>query len=310
MDIKNICILAGIILLIILDLKIIFTCIAKSYIRRNKEKLFGANEPLTQVSKDLGYDLCNKLPQYQDCIKKLGIDQRYECSSSIVSNASNNAVKYLIKYSNITNSKECLEDIDFCINYMELLNELCANMKKLQANMEMQLPVIIRLFTKKEKLPYTICSVNYEIAKIKRPEFCFSYVSPAGRSGRSYTIKATPELLKNVRAEIGYKLSKIEDLDMKAMSQALNFGKSVSDNGWGMFTTFLKYKLEEQGKKLVKVGRFFASSQTCSVCGYKNMKTKNLALRAWDCPQCGTHHDRDVNAAINIRNEGMRLVIA
>ena len=210
MDIKNICILAGIILLIILDLKIIFTCIAKSYIRRNKEKLFGANEPLTQVSKDLGYDLCNKLPQYQDCIKKLGIDQRYECSSSIVSNASNNAVKYLIKYSNITNSKECLEDIDFCINYMELLNELCANMKKLQANMEMQLPVIIRLFTKKEKLPYTICSVNYEIAKIKRPEFCFSYVSPAGRSGRSYTIKATLELLKNVRAEIGYKLSKTE----------------------------------------------------------------------------------------------------
>ena len=210
MDIKNICMLAGIILLIRLDLKIIFTCIAKSYIRRNKEKLFGANEPLTQVSKDLGYDLCNKLPQYQDCIKKLGIDQRYECSSSIVSNASNNAVKYLIKYSNITNSKECLEDIDFCINYMELLNELCANMKKLQANMEMQLPVIIRLFTKKEKLPYTICSVNYEIAKIKRPEFCFSYVSPAGRSGRSCTIKATPELLKNVWAEIGYKLSKTE----------------------------------------------------------------------------------------------------
>ena len=102
----------------------------------------------------------------------------------------------------------------------------------------------------------------------------------------------------------------IEDLDMKAMSQSLNFGKSVSDNGWGMFTTFLKYKLEKQGKKLVKVDRFFASSQTCSVCGYKNAKTKNLALREWDCPQCRTHHDRDVNAAINIRNEGMRLVIA
>ena len=77
-----------------------------------------------------------------------------------------------------------------------------------------------------------------------------------------------------------------------------------------MFTTFLKYKLEEQGKKLVKVDRFFASSQTCSVDGYKNAKTKNLALREWDCPQCGTHHDRDVNAAINIRNEGLRLVNA
>ena len=97
---------------------------------------------------------------------------------------------------------------------------------------------------------------------------------------------------------------------MKAMSRSLNFGKSVSDNGWGMFTIFLRYKLEEQGKKLVKVDRFFASSQTCSVYGYKNAKTKNLAIREWDCPQCGTHHDRDVNAAVNIRNEGMRLVVA
>ncbi len=68
----------------------------------------------------------------------------------------------------------------------------------------------------------------------------------------------------------------IEDLDMKAMSRSLKFGKSVSDNGWGMFTTFLRYKLEEQGKKLVRVGRFFASSQTCSVCGYKMQKQKIL----------------------------------
>ena len=102
----------------------------------------------------------------------------------------------------------------------------------------------------------------------------------------------------------------IESLDMKAMSQSLHFGKSVSDNGWGMFTTFLKYKLEEQGKRLVKVDKFFASSQLCNVCGYKNSETKNLSVRVWDCPECGTHHDRDVNAAINIRNEGMRLAFA
>ena len=94
------------------------------------------------------------------------------------------------------------------------------------------------------------------------------------------------------------------------MSQALHFGKSVSDNGWGMFVTFLQYKLEEMGKKLVKVDKFFASSQTCHVCGYKNIKTKNLSVRVWDCPECGTHHGRDVNAAINIKNEGMRIVNA
>lgn len=102
----------------------------------------------------------------------------------------------------------------------------------------------------------------------------------------------------------------IENLDMKAMSQALNFGKSVSDNGWGMFIKFLQYKLEEKGKRLIKVDKFFASSQICSVCGYKNSETKNLSIRAWDCPKCGTHHDRDINAAINIKNEGMRLVFA
>lgn len=102
----------------------------------------------------------------------------------------------------------------------------------------------------------------------------------------------------------------IEDLDMKAMSQSLHFGKSVSDNGWGMFTAFLQYKLEEKGKRLIKVDKFFASSQICSVCGYKNSETKNLGIRAWDCPECGTHHDRDINAAINIKNEGMRLVFA
>ena len=100
----------------------------------------------------------------------------------------------------------------------------------------------------------------------------------------------------------------IEDLDMKSMSQSLRFGKPISDNGWGMFTVFLKYKLEEQGKRLIKVDKFFASSQICSRCGYKNPDTKDLAVRAWDCPACGTHHDRDVNAAINIKNEGMRLV--
>jgi len=102
----------------------------------------------------------------------------------------------------------------------------------------------------------------------------------------------------------------IESLDMKAMSQSLHFGKSISDNGWGMFTTFLKYKLEDMGKQLVKVDKWFASSQTCHVCGYKNTVTKNMNIRAWDCPNCGTHHDRDENAAINIRDEGMRLVLA
>ena len=99
-------------------------------------------------------------------------------------------------------------------------------------------------------------------------------------------------------------------LNMQAMSQSLNFGKSVSDNGWGMFTVFLKYKLEELGKKLIQIDKFFASSQICSACGYKNSETKDLSVREWICPCCQTHHNRDINAAVNIRNEGMRIALA
>ena len=106
-----------------------------------------------------------------------------------------------------------------------------------------------------------------------------------------------------------YDLVGVEDLNMKAMSQALNFGKSVADNSWGMFRTLLKYKLEEQGKHFVTVDKFFPSSKLCSVCGYKNAEL-TLSVREWTCPDCGANHDRDINAAINIKNEAVRIVTA
>lgn len=102
----------------------------------------------------------------------------------------------------------------------------------------------------------------------------------------------------------------IEDLDMQGMSQALNFGKSVADNGWGMFTNMLAYKLAWVGKTLVKIDKFYPSSQLCNCCGYQNSVTKDLSIREWKCPNCGTSHNRDHNAAINIMNEGRRLVTA
>jgi len=99
----------------------------------------------------------------------------------------------------------------------------------------------------------------------------------------------------------------IEDLNMKAMSQCLNFGKSVGDNAWGMFTTFVKYKLENEGKLLVKINKWFPSSKTCHYCGELN-KELQLSDREWTCNFCGCTIDRDYNAAKNIRDEGLRLL--
>jgi len=126
------------------------------------------------------------------------------------------------------------------------------------------------------------------------------------------------EKIANQRKDFLHKLSHqitndydgvcIEDLNMRAMGQCLNLGKSVADNGWGMFTTFLLYKLFDQGKPLIKIDKWFPSSKMCSECGLIN-DNLILADREWAC-ECGTHHDRDWNAAINIRREGINIFCA
>ena len=100
----------------------------------------------------------------------------------------------------------------------------------------------------------------------------------------------------------------IEDLDMQGMSKALHFGKSVHDDGWGMFTRMLEYKLADRGGKLVKIDRWYPSSQMCSGCGHIVPEVKDLGVRVWFCDWCLEYHDRDENAAANIRDEGHRLL--
>ena len=126
------------------------------------------------------------------------------------------------------------------------------------------------------------------------------------------------EKVRNQRKDYIHKLTRkiadtydavgVEDLDMKAMSRCLNFGKSVMDNSYGMFREILKYKLEEQGKKLVKTDRFFPSSKKCCMCGNVKKELK-LSERIYRC-DCGSVMDRDKNAAINIREEARRMLTA
>ena len=109
-----------------------------------------------------------------------------------------------------------------------------------------------------------------------------------------------------------YDVIGIEDISVKAMAKRkkggkFSFGKSVADNGWNLFTNMLEYKLAWQGKQLIKIDKWYPSSQLCHVCGYQNHETKDLSVREWDCPKCGSHHNRDKNAAINIREEARRI---
>ena len=100
-----------------------------------------------------------------------------------------------------------------------------------------------------------------------------------------------------------------ENINMKEVSNKdFGLGKSTMDNGYGRFLTDLSYKLEDRGKRLIRVGRYYPSSQRCCTCGYVYPVIKDLSIRWWTCPACGTDHNRDVNAAINIKHEGLRIL--
>jgi putative transposase len=99
----------------------------------------------------------------------------------------------------------------------------------------------------------------------------------------------------------------VENLNIKGMVKNHNLAKAINDVGWGMFCTMLKYKAESEGKTYIEIDRWFPSSKTCHVC-LNRVDHLSLDVRAWTCKRCGTHHDRDVNAAINIRNEALRIL--
>lgn len=99
-----------------------------------------------------------------------------------------------------------------------------------------------------------------------------------------------------------------ENLAVSSMVKNPNLAKAITDCSWYELTRQLSYKAEWNNRQYIKVDRFYASSQTCNCCGYVNSETKDLSVREWICPQCETLHDRDINAAKNILNEGLRTL--
>lgn len=103
----------------------------------------------------------------------------------------------------------------------------------------------------------------------------------------------------------------VEDINLQSISRCLNLGKSTYDNSFGIFRNYLQYKLEERGKRLLKIGKFEPSTIICSECGaYHKDIVNSLSVREWTCPDCGTYHNRDVNAAKNILKAALNQLIS
>jgi putative transposase len=152
---------------------------------------------------------------------------------------------------------------------------------------------------------------------LARKQQKFSRKKKGSKSREKYKklVAKVHERVSNSRQDFLHKLSSqlvnesqvivVENLNVKGMVRNQKLSKSISDVGWGMFVNFLDYKLKSKEGELIEIGRFFPSSKMCSCCGHV-VDVLPLDIREWTCI-CGAHHDRDINASLNIRSEGIRI---
>jgi putative transposase len=153
--------------------------------------------------------------------------------------------------------------------------------------------------------------------KIKQQQLSRKQKGSNNRNKSRIKVAKVHNKITRCREDFQYKLSRrivnenqvicVENLAVRNMVRNRKLSKAISQVGWGQFCTMLKYKAENEGKVYLEVDRFFVSSKTCNNCLYQ-VSDLPLEIRFWNCPSCGTKHDRDINAAKNIRDEGLRIL--
>lgn len=164
---------------------------------------------------------------------------------------------------------------------------------------------------------HTIKKYEKKLAKEQR-RLAHKTKGSKNREKQRIKIARIHEKIRNTRLDYLHKISHkliienqvivSEDLAVSNMVKNHNLAKAISDCGWYELTRQLQYKSERYGRQYIKIGRFMPSSQTCHICGYIHKGTKDLSVRGWECPECHAVHDRDINAAINILNEGLKIL--
>ena len=214
-------------------------------------------------------------------------------------------------------SKDNIVGIDLGLTHLAITsdNEKCDNPKpfrQLQNKLRKEQRILSRRFENNVK--ERVYDENGDLDKIifKKPlKDCKNYQKQKRKVARIYN-KIKNRRLDNLH-KVSTKLVKnhdyvvMETLRVHNLIKNRKLSKSIADVGWSMFVNMIKYKCERYDKEFVQIDQWFPSSQICSHCNHKDGK-KALSIREWTCNKCGTHHDRDINAAINIKNKGLEMI--